>query len=441
MAPDSAFTYAHTDYYEPLELADPGRRYRPTIPPLGWTSRHTGVWTQWSPPEGGLPEQGWKVHVSAALGGAQHVLDVVSAAAEDFGVPFKHLAGTTFFLTLHGRDADRTHSGKFCALYPPTEDVAGELLRRLEVDLANMVGPRVVTDRRFGSSRCVSYRYGAFLSRSRLEADGTRTSMVLGPDGVEVPEERRPEFRLPAGIVDPFVPAQATSVDDLPAGLSGWTVDSLLRHTNSGGAYAGHGPDGRDVFIRQARAHNGYTDEATDARLRLRREYHTLCTVHASAPGLCPEPLAFFTHLDHAYLVTEFVTGQDLAGWAAGTSPVLRIQPAETELAAYYHRCHAVLAAIEEQLAQLHALGYAFTELGPDNVLINDADEVRLIDFEGARRIGDRPSDTGALARMLLFPKARTNGRSPEALDHLRADLAELGPLPGALWRASGSAP
>jgi tRNA A-37 threonylcarbamoyl transferase component Bud32 len=437
LAPDSAFTFAHTDYYEPLELADPGRRYRPTIPPLGWTSRDTGVWTQWSPPAGGLPEQGWKVHVSAALAGAQHVLDVVSAAAEDFGVPFKHLAGTTFFLMLHGPDADRTRSGKFCALYPPTEDVAGELLRRLARDLADVTGPRVLTDRRFGSSRCVSYRYGAFLSRSRLEADGTRTSMVLGPDGVEVPEERRPEFRLPPGIVDPFVPAQAGGADDLPTGLPGWSADSVLRHTNSGGAYVGHGPDGRQVFIRQARAHNGYTDEATDARLRLQREYHTLCTVHASAPGLCPEPLAFFTHHDHAYLITELVPGRDLARWAAATSPVLRIQPTEAELAAYYHRCHAVLGAIDEQLARLHALGYAFGELAAGNVLIDDASQVRLIDFESARRLADRPSDTGAVARMLLFPKARTSGRSPESLDHLHADLAELAPVPGALWRAT----
>jgi len=84
MAPDAAFTFAHNEFYEPLELADPGRRYRPTIPPLGWTSRETGVWTQWAPNAGGLPEQGWKVHVSASLAGAQHVLDVVAAAAELF---------------------------------------------------------------------------------------------------------------------------------------------------------------------------------------------------------------------------------------------------------------------------------------------------------------------------------------------------------------------
>jgi Lanthionine synthetase C-like protein len=80
-------------------------------------------------------------------------------------------------------------------------------------------------------------------------------------------------------------------------------------------------------------------------------------------------------------------------------------------------------------------------ELGPRNVLIADDDHVRLIDFDAARRVGDRPSDTGTIARTLLFPRITTSGHSPESLDHLRADLAELGPVPGALWQATSSAP
>lgn len=432
MAPDAAFTFAHTEFYEPLELADPGRRYRPTIPPLGWTTRETGVWTQWAPRTTGLQEQGWKVHVSAALAGAQHVLDVVAAAAEEFGVPFKHLTGTMFFLTLHGRDADRTRSGKFCALYPPDERVAGDLLRRLARDLADVAGPAVSTDRRFGSSRCVSYRYGAFLSRSRLEPDGTRTSMVLGPDGEEIPEDRQPEFRLPPGIVDPFVPAQTRRTDDA---LPGYTIDAVLRRNNSGGTYKAHTAAGQEVFVRQAHAHTGYTDETTDARLRLQREYHTLCTVHASAPDLCPAPVELRTHGEHAYLVTELVPGRTLTTWAAASSPVVRIQPAQGDLADYYRRCHVIITALDELLTQLHALGYAFPELGPHNVMIDDADRIRLIDFEGARR-SDRRSTTDAVARMLLFPLHDVIQRGPEALDHARAELSELGPVPGTLWPA-----
>jgi hypothetical protein len=57
------------------------------------------VWTQWAPSAAGLPEQGWKVHVSAALAGAQHVLDVVAAAAEDFGVTIEPPAYGGMFAT------------------------------------------------------------------------------------------------------------------------------------------------------------------------------------------------------------------------------------------------------------------------------------------------------------------------------------------------------
>jgi len=161
-----------------------------------------------------------------------------------------------------------------------------------------------------------------------------------------------------------------------------------------------------------------------------------LCTVHASAPGLCPEPVEFRTHGEHAYLVTEFVPGRTVASWAAASSPVVRIQPSEAELADYYRRCRNLLAALNDLLAQLHGLGYAFADLGPHNVMIDDADRVRLIDFEGARRIGERASTTDAVARMLLFPLHDVVRRSPEALDHVRAELAELAPMPGTLWPA-----
>jgi len=33
-----------------------------------------------------------------------------------------------------------------------------------------------------------------------------------------------------------------------------------------------------------------------------------------------------------------------------------------------------LLAALNDQLAQLHSLGYAFADLGPHNVMVDDAD-------------------------------------------------------------------
>ena len=141
----------------------------------GWTEHTADVWTHWTPGAVDHPQQGWKVHVSSSLANADAVLDVVAGACAELNVPFKHLTGRRFFLWLHSKHGSRVQSGKFCTLYPPTPQVAHEVLKRLGRDLAGVAGPYVLTDRRYGNSQCVSYRYGAFRARH----DSRRT----GPSG------------------------------------------------------------------------------------------------------------------------------------------------------------------------------------------------------------------------------------------------------------------
>lgn len=461
MVQDTAFTFAHPDYYEPFDRTDPGRRYNPTRPPHGWTRRESEVWTHWTPPHTELPAQGWKVHVSTALGSAQQVLDVVSTACADLGVAFKHLTGRQYFLWLHGKHGSRVQSGKFCAVYPPTPQLAYALLERLERELSGVAGPYVLTDRRFGTSQCVSYRYGAFRPRHRLQADGTRVPTMLALDGTEVPDERRPGFLLPAGVADPFGPV-ADADGDEDVNFHGYTFETVLQPSNAGGAYRARRADGTPVFVKEARAHNGYAG-TEDARTRLEREYLTLRALHAAAPGLAPAPVELFTEWEHTYLVTEFVPGRTLSKWMVATNPLIHAGADPTVFAAYYRRCADLLAQLTTQLSTLHGLGYAFVDVSPGNVLVDEHDTVRLIDFEATQPVdhplgllgtpGYEPPESRApgarakidplhvdayglraIAQLLVFPMHEAARRSPETLDHLYADLAELCPPPADLW-------
>ncbi|QIS05554.1 serine/threonine protein kinase [Nocardia brasiliensis] len=463
MAQDAAFTFAHPDYYEPFERTDPGRRYNPTRPPRGWTRGESEVWTYWTPPAAELPAQGWKVHVSAALGTADQVLDVVSTVCADLGVAFKHLTGKQYFLWLHGKHGSRVQSGKFCALYPPTPQLAYALLERLERELSGVAGPYVLTDRRFGSSRCVSYRYGAFRPRHRLRADGTREPTMLALDGTEVPDERRPGFLLPAGIDDPFgTVADAEGEQDVT--FHGYTFETVLQPSNAGGAYRARRADGTPVFVKEARAHNGYAGHE-DAKTRLEREYLTLRALHAAAPGLAPAPVELFTEWEHTYLVTEFVPGRTLSKWMVATNPLIHAGAEPAACAAYYRRCTHLLTQLAAQLAALHELGYAFVDVSPGNVLVDADDTVRLIDFEATQPVdhplgllgtpGYEPPESRApgaratidplhvdayglhaIAQLLVFPMHEAARRSPETLEHLYAELAESCPPPADLWAA-----
>ncbi|WP_422647435.1 class III lanthionine synthetase LanKC [Actinoalloteichus caeruleus] len=463
MPADLSFTFANDDFYEPLAEAPPGTRYTPTRMPPGWDRADQDVWTHWSPPQAPPPpDHGWKVHVSSTPGNARAVLDVVAAACVDLGIPFKHLAGRTYFLLLHGKHASRPQSGKFCALYPADPRQAHEVLRRLEHDLAGVPGPYVLTDRRFGSSRCVSYRYGAFRSRYRLEADGTRTPVMAAADGDEIPDDRRPEFHLPAGVADPFVEAEP-DLSDGPVAFHGYTFDAVLQHSNAGGAYRATDATGRQVFLKEARSHVAHSGRDVDAHARLTAEYLVLRALHAGAPGLAPEPVERFDHWEHAYLATELVPGRPLSRWLMANNPAIRVdQPAEA-FTDYYRRCGLILDQLRDQLDRLHELGYVFVDVSPRNVLVDDEDRVRLVDFESTQRRDAtiqplatpgfvppealspdgratldpvRYDDYGlaAIARMMLVPTIQVAERSPSAVDHVTAALEERAPLPATLW-------
>lgn len=290
---------ADEQFYAPLRPApDAPGRLAPADVPDGWSARDNGVWRHWSRAGLAVAAQGWKVHVSAVPDRLGPVLDRVARACFDAGVPFKHLATRDAYLLVHQKHSPRVQAGKFCAAYPGDAGTARRLMERLSRDLAGEVGVYVLTDRRFGDSKVVHYRYGAFTRRERLLLDGTRQPMVRDSDGNDVPDERRPSFVLPPGVHDPFAPPPA-----VPAARGGrrggpvvladrFEVREVIRHSNGGGAYrALDRSTGDTVFVKEARAHNGYGADWADARERLRQEHRTLTRVHAADPGLCPRPV------------------------------------------------------------------------------------------------------------------------------------------------------
>ena len=451
------FAVADPEFYAPLEsAADTGRTFRPGTVPDRWDETRSGVWTMWCP-EGVTPAaQGWKVHVSARPGRLDKVLDTAAAVCFEHGVPFKHISAQLFYVWMHGKHAARQQSGKFIAAYPPDVPAARKLMERLSTELAGEEGPYVLTDRRFGDSRTVHYRYGAFLRLERLRADGTRVPVVRDGHGALVEDRRGASFRLPAGITDPFTEPGAPSSGELT--FHGFTFERSVRHSNAGGTY--HGREtatGRPVFVKEARAHTGLGGNTT-AIERLRHEWETLRALHAVEPGLVPEPIAYFREWEHEFLVTELIEGRNLNSWTIHHNPVIQTGASAEEFAAYHRSCEKIVSGVERALDRLHAHGYVFVDVSPGNVMVTPDEEIRLVDFEAAspadgdflplttpgyappeRLVGDDPYiydayGSGALAQLLLFPLHHVVQRAPQALAHLRHDLFRAAPVPPSLW-------
>ncbi|GIJ47866.1 serine/threonine protein kinase [Virgisporangium aliadipatigenens] len=453
------YVAADREFYAPLEESgdDGGEVFRPGRVPEGWTGTASGVWTHWRR-EPSTVEHGWKVHVSAAPARVQAVLDLAAPVLFDAGVPFKHLANRHFYWWTHHKFAQRAQGGKFIAAYPADVETAAALMERLRVALDGEDGPYILSDRRFGDSRTVHYRYGAFRRRVAVRADGTRTLLVG-----DVEDVRGVRFRLPAGVTDPFrTPRPGAPAAARPAAMAGFSIDSSVRFTNAGGIYRGTElATGKRVFIKEARPHIGLREDGATATEQLRQEWRALTDLHARAPGIAPEPLAFFRAWDHEFVVMEHVEGQPLTRWTATHHPLLRTGSTPADFAAFYRRAANVIDAVERALERLHRAGYLFVDVSPVNVLVADDDSVRLVDFGAAHRLGDPFVRSGTpgyapprelvgddlgvydrfglsrLAQHLLGPLHFVLGRSPAALYHLRHELAELAPVPAGLWRRS----
>ena len=452
---------ADQQFYAPLAtMADPGPRFAPARAPSGWRGTDQDIWTVWSSARAPRADQGWKIHVSARLDRAQHVLDVVADICFAENVPFKHVAARVFFVFLHHKHAGRAQAGKFCAIYPPDTGTARRLLDLLSAALEGEEGAYVLSDRRYRDSRTVHYRYGAFRSRSRLLPDGTREELVRDGSGREVADVRGPAFVLPEGITDPFVTEEPVEHEG-PILIRDYEIIGVLQPSNAGGAYQARDTrTGRVVFIKEARAHNGLTWDGTSAQEQLRHEYDVLTAVHEAAPGVCPEPLEHFTEWEHDFLVMEHVAGDPLRSWVGRTSPIVKADRPAQDFAAYFAACRRILRSLDESLDRLHTLGYRFGDVSPGNVIVTPSGDARFVDFEAVSPVSGPPSAMGtpgfvppaaltadgsdplladrfgmaALALALFAPLHSVVERVPSNLALLRRDLTAMAPLPADLW-------
>ncbi|MDI1465222.1 class III lanthionine synthetase LanKC [Catellatospora sp. KI3] len=459
------YTVASREFFAPLETAVvDGGVLTPGGVPGGWRGVEAGIWRMWIPPgPRGEVDAGWKVHVSARPDRLEHVLDVVAAACFAHGVAFKHLSARLFHWWTHHKYAPRPQGGKFIAAYPASVEAAERLMRRLSDDLADEAGPYILSDRRFGDSRTVHYRYGAFTPLLRLRPDGTREAMVRDGGGRPVPDRRGVSFQLPDGMADPFRPAGVASAPTAAGRahrmIGPYAVESAVRFSCAGGTYLGHDSvTGRPVFIKEGRAHIGLREDGTAAPEQLREEWQVLTALHAAAPGLAPEPIAHLRKWEHEFLVVERVAGVALSSWLVVNHPVLVAGSTAADFAAYYRRCEVILGRIEQAFDRLHAAGYLFVDVSPGNILIGADDSVRLVDFGEAHRLGDpfrkagtpgyTPPDRligddltvfdgyglAGLAQLLVAPLHQVVQLNPDALTHLHHELTELAPIPPSLW-------
>ncbi|NJQ17689.1 class III lanthionine synthetase LanKC [Streptomyces bohaiensis] len=366
--------------------------------PSGWQRADRGDWVSWSPAAASLPQQGWKIHVSATLDNAPAVLERVVALCVSRKVPFKCVPSPALLLRRNAKYADRAGSGKFVTVYPDDERRLRELCEGLCEELAGEEGPDILSDLRCGSAP-VHVRYGAFAARYCPAPDGRLVPAIADPDGTLVPDPREPGLRLPPWVelpefLRPHLSArQATGLGDLP-----YQVETALHFSNGGGVYAARDTrTGERVVLKEGRPHAGLAADGADAVRRLGREREALETLRGlpCVPGLRDS----FTVAGHHFLVLDHVAGTPLNTAFARRFPLSAAAPTAAELAAHTAWAHRVYALVERAVEQIHARGTVIGDLHMANVMLRsetgpDGTEVPaqvvLLDFEAASPAIDR---------------------------------------------------
>jgi serine/threonine protein kinase len=384
----------HSVFYEPFEeIYQPGDEYLSVVADHlpgnsgDWRITRDGVWFHVFTPRIVIPAQGWKVHLSSLPDNCIAILTAAATVAIRNDIPFKFALDPRIRSLMCSKNWYRGGSGKFITFYPPNLDKFKCLLEELYERLRGETGPYILSDKRYKDCRALYYRYGGMAPHYELQITGQRDPVLLRPDGSAIPDERTPYFEPPAWEADPFPDEfiEDTGTHTLMGGR--YAVKSALSFSNSGGVYLAEDVKlGREVVIKEARPNTVVDDLGHDAVSRLTKEHQILKLLGPT--GRVPEPVEMFEEWEHAFLVEEYIKGEDLRHLLLTRSPLLRVRPTLAESTAYYEMFRTLSKNIIRAIGCVHEYGVVFGDISPNNVkVIPETFETRLIDLESACRL------------------------------------------------------
>jgi len=357
-----------------------------------WQVKPEDFWCYVQPPGGRSRVQGWKLHMSATPLSAPLVLARAAEVLVRHRCAFKFAETLDRVRELVSHRYDRGGGGKFLTVYPDSDDgqlvaLAEELHRATE----GLPGPGILSDRPYRSGSLVHYRFGVFGGVPMLGNDGSYEAMLVDPGGALVLDQRKAWFTPPAWAPrDPFtrrqpIPMFSTNgMTPKPVLLDGrYVVREVVRHAFGGGVYrATDERTGASVIIKQARPHAGADVTGRDIRDSRRHEAAMLEQFEPS--GVTPRLVGVFEQQGELFLVQEAVQGVTLRQWV----------PVNTELddGESWGPAPTAVERIAGDLVDLvelvHAQGLVLRDFNPNNVMVTDDGELRLIDLELLTRPG-----------------------------------------------------
>ncbi|MFI6741572.1 class IV lanthionine synthetase LanL [Nonomuraea sp. NPDC050451] len=375
-----------------------------------WEVRTRKPWTYVTPVGAENRAQGWKLHVSATPLSAPVVLARAVEVLARHRCSFKFAATLAELSGLVAREQDRGSVGKFITVYPSDDRAATAIAEELHAATLGLPGPPILSDRAYKPGSLVHYRYGVFSAPSVLDNDGSYASQLAAPDGTLVTDKRNAWYSPPPWAPCPFESGKAPVRVAAPQAVllaDRFVVRQAVRHNAKGGVFLAEDRDtGGNMIVKQARPHVGARLNGRDERDALRHEGRMLDLF--GPLGVTARKVTLFDKDDNLFLVQERIEGTVLTVWAGergaeGPDPRWR----ETVL--------GLVRRLVDLVATVHGRGYIVRDLTPNNIIVTEDGDCRLIDLETAAMPGT------------LVGRTHTPGYAPPEQENSPA----LGPCPG----------
>ncbi len=378
-----------TLFYDSADLDHVGTDFRAdrALTP-GWTVAPGREWTVCTPPVLDIPDQGWKIHVSASPDNAEELLETVAPYCVEHGLMFKYIKNRGILARRGSKYGDRTASGKFVTIYPPDEKSLEQTLRELDSLVGGTPAPYILSDLRWGKGP-LFVRYGGFVLKMARTESGAMVPGIEDPSGQLVPDARRPSFRPPEWVTLPEFFSEALEMRkrgglrDFP-----FRVYQALHFSNGGGVYrAVDKRSGDEVLLKEARPLAGLDASGADATTRLEREHWALSRL-AGLPCV-PSLIDYRDGHEHRFLAREFVEGKPLIDVLGTRHPFMSGENAPETRAAYTTWALGILEQVEQAVKAMHDRGVVFGDLHPGNILLKPDGTIAFIDMETATGVDD----------------------------------------------------
>lgn len=369
-----------TPFYDKVEPTTENRYHIEA--PTGWEILDIPDWKVYLAPAKELPEQGWKIHVTANLANAEHILDAVAHYCFQTETSFKHMPCSSMLFMKNSKYADRGTSGKFITIFPKSDNDALTILYELDTLIGGQEGPYILSDLRWNNGP-LFVRYGAFRMMYEPQVDGAVTPCIRKPTGELVPDVRKPGrycpewVELPSFLEDSVRRRNASVIQDFP-----FRILRALHFSNGGGVYKAESlEDGRQLVLKEARPFAGLDNAGDDACARLERERAAL--EHLRGVEGVPELISFKKGYENNFLVREYVEGQSLMSLIYEYNPILVGQPwNKNKINDYKEWALKIAENVDYLVSRVHERGLVLGDLHPNNILVHRDDSISAIDFE-----------------------------------------------------------